>query len=54
VDNIKIDMNETGCEDVDRINVAQDRVQWQLHFCHPRKTKGVIEVYVTIQGGIRI
>jgi hypothetical protein len=28
-DNIDMDVNETGCEDVDRIHVAQDRIQWR-------------------------
>jgi hypothetical protein len=28
-DNVKMDRNETGCEGVERINPAQDRVQWR-------------------------
>jgi hypothetical protein len=27
--NIKINFREIGCEDVDGIHLAQDRVQWQ-------------------------
>jgi len=31
VDNIEMDLTETGCENVDWIHVAQDRVQcWTL------------------------
>jgi hypothetical protein len=28
-DNIKMELKEIGCEDVDYIQVAQDMVQWQ-------------------------
>jgi hypothetical protein len=28
-DNIKVDLKETACENVDWIHLAQDRVQWQ-------------------------
>jgi hypothetical protein len=28
-DNIKIDLKETGCKDLDWIHLAQGRVQWQ-------------------------
>jgi hypothetical protein len=30
-DNIKMDLKETGCERVEWIHAAQDRVQWRIH-----------------------
>jgi hypothetical protein len=29
MDNIKVDISETGCEDVDRIQLAQNTVYWR-------------------------
>jgi hypothetical protein len=29
-DNIKMDLEETGCEGMEWIHVAKDRVQWQV------------------------
>jgi hypothetical protein len=30
VDNIKMDLGEVGCGDVDWINLAQDRENWRV------------------------
>jgi hypothetical protein len=35
-DNIKIDLKEILCEDVDWVKLTQDRVEWNLGFCEQR------------------